>query len=79
MEENPIEMKTGDRVEVDLRDDSDSKNIITQKHFRLKDPTDWKSIFTSHERMEMDRHRKKYETLLVPIAGYKESKRRVGP
>ena len=48
MEENPIEMKSGDRVEVELRDDHSSKNIITQAHFRLKDPTDWKSIFTSH-------------------------------
>lgn len=59
MEENPIEMKTGDRIEVDLREE-DNKNIITQAHFRMKDPTDWKSIFTSHERTEMERHRKRY-------------------
>lgn len=45
MEENPIEMKSGDRMEVSLREDQDRKNI-TKSHFRLKDQKDWKSIYT---------------------------------
>lgn len=76
MEENPIEMNTGDRTEVALRDENDRKNI-TKSHFRLKDKADWKSIYTSSERLEMERHRKRYEKALdVEPCHNSESQRR---